>query len=100
MPIMLDKMVILDHVPDYFPQLTDCPNWLRTANKEGKTQSLSEWTKDKTRRNGNNVYFTLHMNSISSLSMSLTTSIFILFKKWRAKSLTASLQNNQISKLC
>ena len=35
------------------------------------------------------------MNSISSRSISLTTRIFILFKKWRAKSLTASLQKRK-----
>lgn len=41
---------------------------------------------------------TLHMNSTSSLSISLTTRIFNLARKWRAMSLTASL--HQWEKQC
>lgn len=37
-------------------------------------------------------HFTLHINLMSSLSMSLTTMIFILFRKCRARSLRASLK--------
>jgi hypothetical protein len=39
--------------------------------------------------------FTLQTNSTSSLSMSLTTMIFIFAKKCRARSVTASLQHVQ-----
>ena len=40
-------------------------------------------------------WFTLLMNSISSLSMSLTTRIFILERKCRAMSFTASLEEGR-----
>lgn len=39
---------------------------------------------------------TLQMNSMSSLSMSFTTMIFILLRKCRARSLSASLSEDSL----